>query len=444
MSSESKFTIKTINAISPEGLERFPEDKYNVSADTEVAHAILLRSHKMQEADVPIMCRAIARCGAGTNNCNVERMTELGIPVFNTPGANANAVKELVLCGLFLASRGIVAGANHMKDLHSQGLATERVEKDKKMFGGREIHGKTLGVVGLGAIGAAVTDAALALGMKVVGYDPALSVEAALRLPGQSMRTTTDLGELMEESDYVTIHAPYIKDVTHHLVSADMIAKMKPDASILNFARGELVDAQALKARFDAGSTGRYVCDFPVDELWEHDNVVIIPHLGASTEEAESNAAAMAADTIRNFLETGTIVNSVNFPTTVLPSRPDSVCRICIVNENKPGMLSAITQVFADAEINVLQQINTSRGDISFNVVDVEKPALDSFDTLTFKSWDELQEMITSLDGVKSTRLLLGNHGAGYAIHVGDEVIGTKKNLMIKHPKGTTFDKMEF
>jgi len=424
-SGGEKFVIKTINAISPEGLARYPEDSYEISDDSDVAHAIMLRSHKLQESDVPISCRAIARCGAGTNNCNVPRMTELGIPVFNTPGANANSVKELTLCGLFMASRGIVAGTNHMKSLHEQGIAAERVEKDKKMFAGRELKGKTLGVVGLGAIGAAVTEAALDLGMKVIGFDPALSVEAALRLPGQAMKHVDDLGELMALSDYISIHAPYIPNVTHHLISAEMIGLMKKDASLLNFARGELVDTEALANHYDNGGTGTYVCDFPVQDLWERDNVIAIPHLGASTEEAESNAAAMAADTLQTFLETGEIVNSVNFPTTKLPPRPDIAVRICIVNENKPGVLGKVLDIFGEKNINVLQQINTSRGEIAVTVIDVDrditKKPVDAV-PMTAESWEEMQIRITNVDGVKTTRLIMGQFGAGYAVKINNEI----------------------
>lgn len=410
----ARYRIKTINAISPVGLNRFPADTYDVSGDahTDTAHAILLRSHKMQAEDVPLSCRAIARCGAGTNNCNVPLMTELGIPVFNTPGANANAVKELVLCGLFLASRRIVAGSNHMLKLHGEGTATERVEKDKKMFGGREIAGKTLGVIGLGAIGAATTDAALALGMEVIGYDPTLSVEAALKLPGKRMTKVDELEALVPQCDYISLHAPYIPEVTHHMFSEKLIGMMKPDASILNFARGELVDAAALRKHYEGGATGTYVCDFPCDELWEHPQCVLIPHLGASTEEAEEQAAAQAADTIRLFLETGTICDSVNFPTTKLPNRPDAQVRITIINENKPGMLGSIMAKFGEAKLNVMQQINTSRGDIAYNVVDVELPA--GMDQLS--SWDSIQKEITSIQGVKSTRLIRGAPGAGYAV----------------------------
>jgi len=428
--------IKTFNKISPAGLARFKDEAYQIAPDAEkpaVAHAIMLRSHKLNDGDVPLTCRAIARCGAGTNNCNVARMTELGVPVFNTPGANANAVKELVLCGLFMASRGVYEGAAHMRVLHAEGTAHERIEKDKAMFGGRELRGKTIGVVGLGAIGAEVAHAAIGLGMDVIGYDPALSVEGALRLPGSDMAMAS-LEDLCGRADYITVHAPYIKDVTHHLISAELIAKLKPDASLLNFARGELVDEAALNARYEAGATGRYVCDFAVGpDLWPRPNVISIPHLGASTAEAEENAAAMAADTISLFLETGTIRDSVNFPSTSLPLRGSDVNRVCVVTENKPGMLGDLMSVFGDANINVVQQMNTSRGPVAYNVIDLEvtRTADGKIDQGGFDSFEALQHKIMHLTGIKSSRFIFDdvvgcgiNQGTSYAIKNDGEVIG--------------------
>uniref|UniRef100_A0A7S3JZP7 phosphoglycerate dehydrogenase n=1 Tax=Aureoumbra lagunensis TaxID=44058 RepID=A0A7S3JZP7_9STRA len=452
-----RFVIKTFNKISPLGLARFPENKYTVApaaAHPELAHAILLRSHKLLESDVPLACRAIARCGAGTNNCNVEKMTEYGIPVFNTPGANANAVKELVVCALLLASRGILEGANHMKDLHQQGTAKERIEKDKALFGGQELVNKTLGVVGLGAIGAAITQAAISLGMNVIGYDPTLSVHAALRLPSSQsdnkFRVLTDLDQVCARCDYLTLHAPYIKDVTHHLIGEKQLIQMKPGASILNFAREELVDTKALADRYDyfmstntlakqngekETKIGKYICDFALpDTLWKRPNVISIPHLGASTAEAEENAASMAADTIKNFLETGTIVNSVNFPTAQLPNRDDASTRVCIVNENNPGMLGKIMSIFGDAQINILQHINASRGNIAYNVIDIATPNAESDDlsTFNFKSWDALQLALTSIPDVKSTRLILDTPGVGYAINVNNNIFGVGGNAQGK------------
>mmetsp|Transcript_40701 Transcript_40701/g.60979 ORF Transcript_40701/g.60979 Transcript_40701/m.60979 type:complete len:347 (+) Transcript_40701:365-1405(+) len=337
-------------------------------------------------------------------------MTELGIPVFNTPGANANAVKELVLCGILLGSRRIVDGINHMKDLGSQGLARERVEKDKAMFGGRELSGKTFAVIGLGHIGASTAKDASALGMDVVGYDPGLSVTSALKLP-RSIQLADSIVSAVKQADYISINIPYIKGEggTHGIIGKDVISNFKADAVLLNFARGELVDSEAMKVHLDE-CNGRYVSDFPDDLLWDHKNSLILPHLGASTEEAEDAAASMAAETIKNFLEKGTIVNSVNFPETSLPDRPENAVRFVCVNQNLPGMLAHITEAFAKANLNILQQINHSRGEIAYNVMDVD--ITDHDDVLSFK---EVQEVITMQEGVLSSRIIFGKAGQGYA-----------------------------
>ena len=426
-----KLVVRTFNKINAAGLARFDPSVFSISDDEKSgAHAILLRSHKLTAKDVPVMCRSIARCGAGTNNCDVPLMTSLGVPVFNTPGANANAVKELALCGLFLASRGVMEGATKMQSLHESGEAHAQIEKAKAQFGGRELAGKTLGVVGLGAIGAAVLKAALDLKMEVVGFDPALSVDAALKLPGHRIRIVDSLEDLAKASDYISLHAP-ANDHTHGMINTPLLAQMKPDACILNFARGELVDEGALAHHFDNGGSGRYVCDFAVSEaLSPRSNVIVLPHLGASTDEAEENAAAMAAATTALYLQTGTIRDSVNFPTTTLPARLDTVQRVCVVNENRPGMLGEILSVFGNAGINIVQQINTSKGDTAYNVVDIEK--LSNFDDVHFKSWDALQFLLTSLDGVKSTRYIHGTpqsaKHAGYAVNFKGQVFGIGSN----------------
>jgi D-3-phosphoglycerate dehydrogenase / 2-oxoglutarate reductase len=271
------------------------------AAEAPNAHAILLRSHKLQEEEVDVSVRAIARCGAGTNNIPVSRMTELGIPVFNTPGANANAVKELILCGLLLGSRRVVDGINHMKQLGAQGLAKERVEKDKALFGGREIAGKTLAIIGLGHIGAGTARDASALGMDIVGYDPGLSIESALKLP-REISLADSIASAVARADYVSINIPYIKGSqeeggTHGIIGKEVISHFKPDAVLLNFARGELVDSDAMKQFLDEGD-GRYVSDFPDDKLWDHKNAIILPHLGASTEEAEDAAVSSLSTVI--------------------------------------------------------------------------------------------------------------------------------------------------
>mmetsp|Transcript_10032 Transcript_10032/g.14188 ORF Transcript_10032/g.14188 Transcript_10032/m.14188 type:complete len:475 (+) Transcript_10032:65-1489(+) len=411
-----KYQIQTFNKISPRGLQRFDGENFDVRVDGEEAanaHAILLRSHKLKEEEVAHTVRAIARCGAGTNNIPVARMTEIGIPVFNTPGANANAVKELVSCGMLLASRRIVDGVNHMKDLGSQGLAKERVEKDKSMFGGREIKGKTLAVIGLGHIGGMTALGASALGMNVVGYDPSLSVESALRLPGD-ITLLDSISSAVSKADYISLNIPYIKgeDGTHGIINQDVIDQFKSDAVLLNFARGELVDSEAMKNFLDRGN-GRYVSDFPDDLLWNHKNTIILPHLGASTEEAEDTAAAMAADTVKDYLENGTIRNSVNFPATSLPDPEKNSIRFTIVNKNLPGMLAQITETFANAAFNITQQINHSRGEIAYNVLDVDMEGHD--DVVSFK---KVQKQITMLDGVLSSRILYGKPGFGYAKNI--------------------------
>uniref|UniRef100_A0A7S3F6X0 phosphoglycerate dehydrogenase n=1 Tax=Prasinoderma singulare TaxID=676789 RepID=A0A7S3F6X0_9VIRI len=376
------FNVLTFNAISSVGLERFPKGRYAISGDGSSfgaePMAIMLRSHKLQESDVDPSVRGIVRCGAGTNNCNVPKMTELGIPVFNTPGANANAVKELVICALLLASRGIYEGITHVENviLPEEKMEDEkiakRIEADKKMFVGNEIAGKTIGVVGLGQIGARVVEAALALGMNVIGYDPVLSVDAAMRLPGDRMTRVTDLKELYAGSDYISLHVPYIPGVTHHLIDAEALEACKPGVSFLNFARGEIVDGEALKKFWDAGKGGKYISDFSDPFLNGHPKHVVLPHLGASTAEAEENSAAMAADTIMNFLETGDVVNSVNFPTTITGSR-EGHARLCVVHENSPGVLGQLTTKLGDKGYNITQQINNSRGDIAYTVIDLQE-----------------------------------------------------------------------
>jgi len=413
---QGKYQIKTFNKVSPVGLARFHPDEYDVrTGDDEAAnaHAILLRSHKLQEDDVPNTVRAIARCGAGTNNIPVPRMTELGIPVFNTPGANANAVKELVLCGMLLGSRRIVDGINHMKQLGENGMARERVEKDKAMFGGQEIKGKTLAVIGLGHIGAMTARDAEDLGMKVKGYDPGLSVQSAMKLP-RGMQLVDSITTAVSGADYVTINIPYVKGEggTHGIIGKDVVSHFSPNAVLLNFARGELIDSEAVKEFLDSGD-GKYISDFPEDLLWDHKNTIILPHLGASTEEAEDAAASMAADTIRSYLENGTIKNSVNFPDTHLDDRPKDTIRFTVVNKNVPGALAAITEAISQEGFNIVQQINHSRGDIAYNVCDIDTKDHDG--VVEFK---KVQENITMVNGVISTRIIYGKAGTGYAKNI--------------------------
>jgi D-3-phosphoglycerate dehydrogenase / 2-oxoglutarate reductase len=353
------------------------------------------------------------RCGAGTNNIPVARMTEIGIPVFNTPGANANAVKELVLCGIFLGSRRIIDGINHMKVLADQGIAKERVEKDKALFGGRELRGKILAVIGLGHIGSATARDAAELGMKLKGYDPGLSVEGALKLP-REITLSDSIASAVSGADYISLNIPYIKGEggTHGIIGNDVLSYVKSNAVFLNFARGELVNSEAMKEFLDNGD-GRYITDFPDDVLWDHKNSTILPHLGASTEEAEDAAAAMAADTIVDFLETGTIRNSVNFPSTSLANPLPGTIRFTVVNKNVPGCLASITEAFASENLNIVQQINQSREMIAYTVLDIDTSR--HGDVLCFKN---IQERITMLPGVLSSRVIYGRPGTGYAKHL--------------------------
>lgn len=407
--SGASFNIQTFNAISPVGLEKYPQGKYLVDPSVEVLEnnpmAIMLRSHKLQVEEVGPTVRCIARCGAGTNNIPVDKMTELGIPVFNTPGANANAVKELVICSLLLASRGIIEGHNHVNNTitpeegNDYAKISKRIEADKKLFGGQEISGKTLGVIGLGQIGARVVDAALALGMEVVGYDPALSLEAALML-SPNLKRVGSLSEVFKASDYLTLHVPYIPGVTHHLINEAALKQMKSGVCLMNFARGEIVDGKALRAAYDSGEkTGKYMSDFSDPDLMGHPLHMVLPHLGASTEEAEENSAAMAAETIKSFLETGSIRHSVNFPNVNLPYTKNLgvAARLCIVNKNEPGVLGAIASFLGDRNINILQQLNSSRGDVAYTVIDMQAEPKDPA---------KLQTDLSEIGGIISSRFV--------------------------------------
>ena len=366
------YKIKTYNAIAPIGLERFPADLYSVGAEVDTADAVLLRSHKLGVDELSSGLRAIARAGAGTNNVPVAQCSERGIVVFNTPGANANSVKELVLTGLLLASRDVFGGINYVRSLASvqdEGELNKLVEAEKKRFKGRELVGKTLGVVGLGAIGSMVARAALDLGMNVVGYDPALSVDAAWRIPAEVERMQ-NLPLLFAEADYVTLHVPLLP-ATEGLINEESLRAFKPGSVLLNFARQPIVDATALAAALESGQVARYVADFPVPGLLEHDRVLLTPHLGASTEEAEENCAVMAADQLRRFLESGSIVNSVNFPAVV--SEAYEGYRLAVSNENVPGMLGQMTAVLAERNINVIDLVNKSRDGIAYNLIDLSE-----------------------------------------------------------------------
>lgn len=367
------FKIKTYNAISVKGLNRFPRENYEVASDIGQPDAYILRSHKLHGEALPESVKAVARAGAGTNNVPVEEYTKKGVVVFNSPGANANAVKELVLTGMLLGSRGILSGMTYVNGLTHMTDAEEMsklLEKEKSNFAGFELQGKTLGIVGLGAIGSLIADAALALGMNVVGFDPALSVEAAWRLPSQVGRME-NLQSLLARSDYITLHVPAIPQ-TKHLINADTLKVCKKGATLLNFAREAIVDAHAVVESLDAGHLGKYICDFPEPILLNRKDVYAMPHIGASTEEAEENCAIMAADQLVDYLENGNIKNSVNFPTVYMDRSPAIGSRITFSNENVSGVLGHVLSVLADHKVNVVDMVNKSRGDVAYNIIDVE------------------------------------------------------------------------
>ncbi len=366
------YKIRTYNQISIKGLERFPRSSYEVGSDIGSPDAFLLRSQKLQGLEVPKSLIAVARAGAGVNNVPVAEYGKLGIVAFNTPGANANAVKELVMAGMLLATRGILPGmayVNSLTDMTDAAAMAALLEKEKSRFAGGEIKGKTLGIVGLGAIGSMVADMALGMGMKVVGFDPALSIDAAWRL-SNSVSRAENLPALLARADYVSLHVPAM-EATKHLINAAALAAMKPGAVLLNFARETIVDAHAVLASIAAGKLGKYVCDFPEPEMLGNPNVIAMPHIGASTEESEENCAVMAADELMDYLENGNITNSVNMPAVTMGRTPGAG-RITFSNDNVSGVLGHVLGVLAERKVNVLDMVNKSRGELAYNIIDVE------------------------------------------------------------------------
>ena len=364
------YRILTLNNISRRGLERLPGELYQVGPGITEPDAILVRSAELDAAAIPPSVRAIARAGAGVNNIPVEEMSRRGVPVFNSPGANANAVKELVLAGLFLAARNLGPAWLFARSLEGDDEAIDAaVEKGKKAFVGFELPGRTLGVVGLGAIGVEVANSAHALGMKVLGYDPQITVQRAWQLSA-NVEQALSLEDLFARADAVSVHVP-LNEHTRGLVNAARLALMKSDATILNFARAAIVDTDAVLAALDAGRLHAYVCDFPQRALKDHPKVVTLPHLGASTGEAEENCAIMAAEQLRDFLENGNIRNSVNYPEAVLPRMPNTT-RIAIANSNVPNMVGQISTCLAGEKINIADLLNKSRGEIAYTLIDVD------------------------------------------------------------------------
>jgi len=364
------FNIKKLNPISGIVYDYLPKDKYNVSSETETSEGYLVRSADCHSIDFPEELLAIARAGAGVNNIPLDKCTEKGIVVFNTPGANANGVKELALCALFLASRNVCDAVEWAKTLKGEQEVPKLVEKGKKQFVGPELKGKTIGVIGLGAIGILVANAAAAIGMKVIGYDPYLSVDNAWTINTHTKRALT-LDELLSESDYITIHVPFIKGKTENYISSPEFSKMKKGAILINLARGGLVKTSSLKDALEAGIVKKYVTDFPDADMLELDNVICIPHLGASTPESEENCAVMAANELRDFFETGAIKNSVNMPE-CLVGPMNGEARISIIHKNTPNMVGQITKILADSSCNIADMINKSRGDIAYTVLNID------------------------------------------------------------------------
>ena len=362
------FEIKTLNKISPAGTECFEKEKYVCGDDFNNPEAIMVRSASMHEMETGDKLLCVARAGAGVNNIPVEAMAEKGIVVFNTPGANANAVKELVLMGLFMASRKVTEAIDWVKTIKGEGDNVGKlVEKGKAPFGGPEIMGKTLGVVGLGAIGVKVANAAVALGMKVIGYDPYISVKAAWNIANE-VKYTANLKDVFENSDYITLHVPLTPE-TKGMINSTSIATMKNGVRILNFARADLVDANDVVAAAAEGKIGCYVTDFPTAEVIGEKNCVAIPHLGASTPESEDNCAKMAAEQLKAYLENGDIINSVNFPNVTLDRTTDK--RICIIHKNLPNIIASITAVLSADNINIDNMINKSKGESAYSIFDV-------------------------------------------------------------------------
>ena len=365
------FKILTLNNISVRGLERLPRDLYEVASEIGHPDAILLRSADMHSMEIPDSVRAVARAGAGTNNVPVVRLSKRGVPVFNAPGANANAVKELVLAGLFLSARNICQAWGYVRSLQGDDHAIEEaVEKGKKTFVGYELPGRTLGVVGLGAIGVEVANAAFGLRMKVLGFDPQITVQRAWQL-SSGVEQALSLDDLFARSEMITVHVP-LNDATRGLVNAARIKLMRRGGVVLNFARAGIVDEAAVLAALDDGQLAAYVCDFPTRAIKDHPKVVALPHLGASTGEAEENCAIMVAETLRDFLENGNVRNSVNFPEAALPRVGKN--RVAIANENVPNMVGQISTCLADARLNIDDLLNKSRGELAYTLIDTDGP----------------------------------------------------------------------
>lgn len=387
------FKIQTLNKIDTDGLSLFPLNNYEIASEIPNPDAIVLRSFKMHNMELPQSLKAVARAGAGVNNIPIDKCTEKGIVVFNTPGANANGVKELVIAGLLLASRDITDAVAWGKTLIGKGDEVQSlIEQGKKNFAGQEIQGKTLAVIGLGAIGVLVANAAQALGMNVIGYDPYMNVKQALKLSNQ-VKWVDGIQPLLAEADYVTLNIPLTPD-TKGYINKEKFSMMKDNVRLLNFARGGLVDIGDLKVAIDSGKVARYVTDFPSEETLKMDKVIAIPHLGASTKESETNCAIMAVNQVKDYLEDGNIKNSVNFPEAFLERNGGS--RILIANKNVPNMVSQISSVLAGEHLNIDNMLNKKHDNIAYNIIDVTKPVID----------EKVAEKLKEIEGVFMVRII--------------------------------------
>ena len=370
-SESARFRILVLNQIAASGLERLPQDRYEIGKACERPDAILVRSADLHGTTIADSVKAIGRAGAGTNNVPVKAMTARGVPVFNAPGANANAVKELVIAGMLMAARNLPAAAQFIQSLDPAAPDLEtQVEDGKKQFGGTELAGKTLGVVGLGRIGCLVADAAIGLDMQVIGFDPEITVEAAWSLPSQVQRAGS-VADVIRRCDFISVHVPLL-EATRHLIDNRQLANLRPGAVLLNFSRDAVVDLGAVLAALETRRLSCYVCDFPEASLIGHPRVIALPHLGASTREAEVNCAVMVAEQLRDYLEHGNIRHSVNFPEAVAPR--ESAYRVAIANANVPNMLGQISTAMAAAGLNIHTMLNKSRGEMAYTIVDVDSP----------------------------------------------------------------------
>lgn len=363
------YSIQTLNNISDKGLSLLPASKYVVANKAVNPDAILLRSFKMHDMQIPASLKAVGRAGAGVNNIPLDKMSDAGVVVFNAPGANSNAVKELVIAGMLMACRNLVLARDFAINLEgSDDEIGKQVEAGKKTFAGFELPNRTLGVVGLGAIGVLVANAAIALGMRVIGYDPLISIDKAWELDSH-VEKARDIEQLLKESDFITFHVPLV-DATKDLINADSIKIMKDNAIVLNFARNGIVNDEAICAALDSGKLYSYVCDFPSNLLNNHNRVIALPHLGASTTEAEENCAIMVAEEVRNYLESGTIKNSVNMPAIELPRAGES--RLAMIHKNIPNMVGQLTQILGEAGANIIHMVNASRDEVAVTLMDLE------------------------------------------------------------------------